>query len=122
MTQAADIGPQEIVRVLGALRVELSHEKSTQAQIADGLTQAGIAFEREHRLSDRDVVDFLIGGTAVEVKLRRARPAEIFKQLRRYARHDRVSALVLATNRPMGLPGAIEGKPAYYVSLGRAWL
>jgi hypothetical protein len=63
----------------------------------------------------------LPGGIAVECKLRGQRKA-IYKQLRRYAHHNDVNEIVLITNTSMGLPQRIEGKPAYYASLGIAWL
>jgi hypothetical protein len=59
---------------------------------------------------------------AVEIKLKRNQPRSILAQLARYAAHDAVRALVLVTNRAMGLPKVMNGKPVYYVSLGRAWL
>jgi argininosuccinate synthase len=77
---------------------------------------------REHRLATGDIIDFFVDGVAVEVKLKRNQPPSILFQLKRYARHESVTSLVLVTNRAMGLPREINGKPAYYVSLGRAWL
>lgn len=112
----------ELVNLLGQARVDLTDEKRTQAQLAEHLTKNGVAFEREVRLTAGNIVDFLVGGVAIEVKLRRWKKRAVFKQLERYAKCERVRALILATNLSMGLPPEIEGKPAYYVSLGRAWL
>jgi len=112
-----------VVSAIRAARCDLSDEKRTQADIRDALTAAGIPFEREFRLGAGDIVDFLAyGSIAVEVKLKGAAKRSIFKQLKRYAAHDAVRAVVLVTNLSMGLPAEIAGKPAYYVSLGRAWL
>jgi hypothetical protein len=65
----------------------------------------------------------LAGCIALEVKVKRAwsKPG-VLRQLRRYAAHERVAGLVLASNLAMHLPPEIEGKPALAVSLGRAWL
>lgn len=119
-----------IVQALAGRRFDLADEKRAQAEIAAALHSAGIGYHREVRLAPGDVVDFLVGacpelawrGVALEVKLRSARRAQIARQLRRYARSERVSAVLLATNTSIGLPDELEGKPAYVVSLGRAWL
>lgn len=112
-----------VVTAIRAARCDLSDEKRTQADIAEALTAAGIPFEREFRLAAGDIVDFLAyGAIAVEVKLKGAAKRSIFRQLKRYAEHDAVQAIVLVTNLSMGMPAEIAGKPAYYVSLGRAWL
>lgn len=107
-------------------RCDLSVEKQTQADIEKAFAQLGghnIGWQREYRLGDRDIVDFLIDGRlALEVKLKRHRKVEVFRQLERYADYSRVEATMLATNLSMGLPEEIAGKPAYYVSLGQAWL
>ena len=119
------IVPAFVAGVLHGARVDLSTEKAAQAEVAAVLVRAlpGVTVEREARLSDKDVVDVLVGGeVAVEVKLREHGKMAVFRQLRRYARHERVRALVLVTNQAMGLPAEIEGKPAFYVSLGRGWL
>jgi hypothetical protein len=113
----------DIQGLLAGLRLPLHDEKSTQAAIDRVFTAAGIAFEREKRLDSGSIVDFLIAGViAVEIKLNAAGGRDIYRQLRRYARFPQIGELVLVTNRAMGLPAAIEGKPVAVVSLGRAWL
>lgn len=108
--------------LISATRMDLSDEKRTQCDLEAMFTAQGIPFERECRLSAGDIPDFLIDGIAVEVKLRGARKKDVYRQLERYARHDRVKAIMLVTNLTMGLPGTLEGKPVYFVALGRAWL
>lgn len=121
--QASTLTGADIVRLVQSRRLSLSDEKATQADLECALTEAGIPFEREKRLSAADIVDFLVDGRiAVECKLRGNQKMAVFKQLRRYAGLATVQELVLVTNLSMGLPPAIEGKPAYYASLGRAWL
>lgn len=112
-----------IVQIIHGRMFTLSDEKHMQEQLEDVLTDAGISFEREKRLSPGDVVDFLVdGGTAIECKLKGQRKMKIFRQLERYAAHEGVTEIVLVTNVAMGLPPTIGGKPAYYASLGRGWL
>jgi len=115
--------PNAIAAIIRGVRIDLSDEKASQAQIADALTAAGVEFEREVRLSPGDRPDFLIPATGltIEVKLR-APKMEIWRQLQRYAKHDRVRAIILVSNTAMTLPESVEGVPLFFVSLGRAWL
>lgn len=114
----------DIVRLLQRCRLDLSTEKHLQAGVEQALTTAGIRFEREKRLSDRDIPDFFIeGGVTIECKMRhKARKKDVYKQLCRYAEHQEVTALVLASNISMGLPAEINGKALYAASLSRGWI
>jgi hypothetical protein len=119
--------PAVLENIFRSSRFPLSNEKDAQAHISKALTALGIDHTREHRLAPGDVLDFWIPsapdlGAVIEVKMNRARAPEILKQVRRYAAHPTVQAIFLVTNKAMGLPSEIEGKPAYYFSLGRAWL
>lgn len=110
-----------IVYFIKHRRLSLASEKLTQADLAREFYEAGIVAEREVNLGDGDIIDFLIGDIGVELKLKGQRRA-IFRQCERYCQHDRISALVLATNAAMGMPLAINGKPVHVVYLGMAWL
>jgi len=114
----------DIVRLLQRCRLDLSTEKHLQGGVAQALTDAGIPFEREKRLSEHDIPDFVVeGGVAIECKMRhKARKLDVYKQLCRYAEHEEVTALVLASNISMGLPAEINGKPLYAASLSRGWM
>jgi LEA14-like dessication related protein len=113
----------ELVRLIQRHRFDLSNEKSLQVQLAEAMTANNVEFEREKPLSPRDIPDFMVaGGIAIECKMRGARKMDVFKQLRRYAEHDEVKVLVLATNLSMGLPAEIGGKPSFFASLSRGWL
>lgn len=118
------MSPIEIVRLLQRCRLDLSSEKHLQEGIEHALTDSGIAFEREKRLSQKDIPDFLVeGGIVIECKMRKkARKIAIFQQLSRYAEHHEVSAIILAANLSMGLPPEINGKPVYAASLSAGWL
>ena len=110
-----------VCRVVERARINLSTEKAAQANIAAALLAAGTPFVREHRLSGRDIVDLFAQGIGIEVKISGSARA-IFRQLERYAEHDDIRGLILATNRAMSLPSTINGKPAIVASLGRGWL
>lgn len=109
-------------------RISLTDEVAAQAEIGGLLDLLSIRHEREYRLGLRERLDFWLPeaesdtGALIEVKMNAARPAEIIRQLGRYAAYPRVQALFLVSNRAMFLPVDIGGKPAYLISLGRAWL
>jgi hypothetical protein len=122
VSQAFADGVKRLSAALAGRRLDLSNEKATQREIGEALQTAGIDFQREHRLAPGDIVDFLLSdGIALEVKLRYSR-REIERQIRRYAKHDAVRALVLATATAIHLPADIDGKPIHIISLGQAWL
>ena len=113
---------QDVIRLIHALRLPLGDEAAYQAGLGRALEGAGIGHVREHRLGPGDRVDFMLDdGTAVEVKLR-GQARRIYAQCERYCGYPEVRGLLLATNRAMGLPPEIAGKPVWYASLGRGWL
>ena len=113
-----------VVRLLERYQLDLSTEKHLQAGVEAAFIESGQVFEREKRLSARDIPDFLVeGGIVVECKLRgKSRKIDVYQQLLRYATHPDVSAIVLASNSVMGLPAEINGKPVYAASLSRGWI
>jgi hypothetical protein len=98
------------------LEARLSCSWATELEMQDELEKAlidlGIEYEREASLDARDRVDFMIGPVAVELKIKGAL-MDIYRQIERYAAHDRVKAVVLITPKNMDLPEAICGKPAF---------
>ena len=111
-----------LIGLIRSARIDLSSEKRAQADIAVILERAGIAFQREVRLSAEDIVDFMSDGVALEVKLKGARKKGVYRQLCRYAKHPSVQSIVLASSESMGLPKQIDGKDAYFLKLGEGWL
>lgn len=111
-----------LVELIRSAKIDLSSEKRAQADLERVLSLAWIEFDREFPLTEADIIDFMVEDIGIEVKLRGARKKAVYRQLCRYAAHPRVNALILASNLSMGLPGQIEGKDAYFVKLGEAWL
>ncbi|WPE19887.1 hypothetical protein [Shinella zoogloeoides] len=112
---------QNILRLLRSRRFSLTDEKKLQAEIEEVLTAAGVDHKREHRLDAGSIIDFMIGATGVEVKIKGSK-LNIFRQLERYAEFDAVECLVLVSNVPTGMPEHIDGKPVHLVNLAKAWL
>jgi len=111
-----------IFRILKS-RFPLDNEKLLQAAIEKKLIENGVEFNREHRLSEKDIPDFFISnqGIAIEAKIK-GKIKDIYKQCSRYCAHDQVKMLILTTNRTIGLPQSINNKPVYIINLGKAWL
>lgn len=102
-------------------RFSLESEKVTQAEIGKMLYEKCIPHHRELALSKGSIIDFLIDGVGIEVKLR-ASPKAIFQQLLRYCQFEEVNAIILITNKMIKLPPTINKKPTHVINLGNAWL
>jgi hypothetical protein len=100
-------------------------EKRTQIEVEQFLQTEGYTYEREKRLSERDIPDFFIhssfGNVVLEVKTRYAKKAT-YRQLERYSKYDEVNGLILLTGTSMCLPLSINNKPSLKASLGVGWL
>lgn len=112
---------EDIRRSLGRRRFPLANEFDLQDAIARALEADEIAFERERRLSSKDIVDFFVCGIAIEVKIKGGKLA-IYRQVERYAAHEEVERILLVTSIAMSLPADINGTPASVLNLARAWL
>lgn len=111
----------EIIKLLSPVRLPVQDEKETQSAIENVLLSNSVNFEREYKLDGKNIPDFFIDGIAIEVKIKgSARP--IYKQCERYCQFENVKELLLITNRSMGFPKEINGKPCYILNIGKAWL
>ncbi len=111
-----------IIRFLSQFRLDVQDEKHLQQQIADAFFSGKYEFEREHRLDENNIIDFMMPAQiGIEVKIKGSR-RQIYKQCERYCHFDHVSELILITNRSMGFPKEINGKPCYVMAVGKAWL
>lgn len=107
---------RDIIALVHGLRVPLTNEKDTQAALEIVFKEAGYPVRREVHLNEHDIVDFMIGNIAIELKLKGQRTA-IYSQLERYTQHKEVEQIILLTSRCMALPSHINGKPALVGSL-----
>ena len=117
-TQPTAVDPLTRIEQLAELLSRYVHrgadEYAIHASIARVLTHHHVPFSQEFRLSSHDVVDFLVDGqVALEVKVAGQRTA-VMRQLQRYARHDHVEGVLLATTSYRlrgGLPTSLHGTP-----------
>ncbi len=113
---------QEILKILSIARLPVSTEKECQAAIQEILEKKNIWFRREWRIGEKDIPDFFIsGGIVMEVKIK-GRPLEIYKQCERYMKYDAATSLILITNKAIGFPKELNGKPCYVINMGKSWL
>lgn len=115
---------RRIAAIIQGTRISVTRETCAQDGIHLALRQAIPDVRREVRLSERDRVDLMAGPVAVEVKIKsRQNRREILKQLERYAEHDEVEAIVLATAAAWpGNISEVNGKPLVIASLTQGWL
>lgn len=112
-----------VLYALRQCRADLTNEKNTQRQLHQALTDKNCIFVREHRLDEKSIPDMFNAehGIAIEVKIK-GRKKDIYKQLLRYSQFEAVKILILCSNKALGLPAQIGGKPCYFIHLGKAWL
>jgi hypothetical protein len=108
---------EDTISILSAKKLPLQNEKLLQIEIARILP----SFIPEYPLNGSGVIDFFLSGVGIEVKITGNRK-DIYRQCKRYCDSFEIKSLILVTNRAMGLPSQINGKPCYVVNLGKAWL
>jgi hypothetical protein len=113
---------QQVIEALSNKRFPLNDEKRLQSCMVRALDDAGIWIQREAKLDEESIIDFLIEGhLGIEVKIKGSATA-ILKQCERYLEHNYVEGLILVTSRAQGFPKEINGKPCWVLNLGKAWL
>lgn len=107
-------------RQLRGRRSGLAQETGLHDAVAAALSELGIAYERELRLSGRDRLDFFLleSGMAIEVKKHTAGAAEL-RQIIRYLQSERVSSCMLIALRCNGIPASLLNKPIHTIELWR---
>ena len=112
---------QQIIDCLNGHRFPLHDEIELHKEMANALAAANISFRREVKLGPYERIDFLCGNIGIEVKIKGV-AKRIYKQCEGYCQHDEIKEFILVTNRSMGFPESLNGKPCYVVRLGRSWL
>jgi hypothetical protein len=117
--RAIDMLIRTVVETLPRYRYRFADEKALHDGIAEALTGAGLAFERESVAGPRDRFDFLLpDGVVIEVKVDGS-AGDAVRQVARYCARDDVSAVVLATTKGWQVPSCLElhGKPIRVINL-----
>ena len=113
---------ERILSALMTLRAPLSQgEYDLHSLVARALEAAGIDYIHEAPLGRGRRIDFLCGEIGIEVKRGRPAPGLLTKQLAGYLQSERLTALILVTERSASVPPLIGGKPVKVLSLNRLW-
>lgn len=105
-------------------RYRIVTEKDLQEALVRVFEAEKMDYLREVRLGPGDIVDFMVGDVAVEVKVDGG-PTEVLRQVLRYLEYGRVAALVLVTRRSgsaRGIPHQVMGKPVIVVPIWKGFL
>lgn len=103
-----------VMAVLRSTRFRWASEDDLQRGIEAALLASGIDAVREVRCGPGERLDLLVGQVGIEVKVK-GDWRGVLRQLRRYAEHDEVAALVLVTSvvaHAAHLPELLNDKPA----------
>lgn len=122
VSHLVDVG--EVLRLLASYRYTCASESLFQSGIERVLEMLpGVSVEREFALSKSDRIDFLINGSiGLECKVDGS-TTDVVRQLSRYAQHERIEALILATTRrrhALQMPAELHGKRVFTFVSG-AW-
>ncbi|MDO5377925.1 MAG: hypothetical protein Q4G52_06290 [Clostridia bacterium] len=96
-------------------------EMELHEQAARAFERFGLCARHEAVLGPRCRIDFMIGGTGVEIKKSRPRRDALLRQLRRYAACEQVEELIVVAPRGVDLPRTVSGKRLTMLSLERLW-
>lgn len=112
---------RSVVETLPRFSYRFSNEIALHEGMAQALTSAGIAFEREVVAGPKDRFDFLVApGIVIEAKIQGSL-AKALQQVDRYAARADVTAVVLVTTRFWGTTSAgidqLHGKPVHIIKL-----
>lgn len=104
--------------LLSRFRFKYSNEAELQSAIEKILEGSSFAAVREVRLGEYGRLDFLVDGDiAIETKIGGS-TQQLMRQVARYALSDRVSAILVITDRANHvLPESFNGKPVMVYSL-----
>jgi hypothetical protein len=112
---------QAIAATLLARVYRWMDEYGLQDQIEQVLTEAGaVGVEREVEVGPRCRIDLVVARVGIEVKVKGA-PADVARQLQRYAATGRFDAFVLATtvHAHRGMPETLGGVPVHVAYLAK---
>lgn len=112
----------EVYEALLSLRAPIQQgEYDLHRLVMDALEGQGIPCQHEVSLAPRCRIDLMCGGVGIEIKRGKPQRTKLMEQLTRYARCDRVEALILVAERSVELPRIICGKPVQVICLNRLW-
>lgn len=93
-------------------------EASLQKIVGEILSENGLLFTRELKLSGESRIDFFVSahGIGIETKIKGEGLNTVLRQLKRYADHPSIRELILVCARPWGVPDTLSDKPLHCVA------
>lgn len=116
---------RSLLTTLPRFSYRLGNEIELHQGIAQVLDNANFEYQREFIASPTDRYDFLIsGGIVIEAKIKGSF-SKALEQVKRYAKSDGVTAVILVTTKLWGTTPAAEslsfhGKPIHVIKLRRS--
>jgi len=112
----------EVLEALRAMRPPFAlYEADIHRMVGECLSGCGFTCQHEAKIAAGCRIDYLIGGIGVEIKKGKPKPAALIAQLRRYAQSEQIECLIVVSWQSVPVPGRIEGKPVYSLSLSQLW-
>ena len=113
---------QRLVQAICSVRCGAAQsEGELHDLVKHALEAAGFSPVHEARLAPRCRIDFLVDDLGIEIKKSRPNPAQLKRQLARYADCDAIASLLVIAPRGVNLPKTIGGKPVLQIGLERLW-
>ncbi|MCE5344559.1 MAG: hypothetical protein LLF96_13390 [Eubacteriales bacterium] len=113
---------EPVLEALRAMRPPFApYEADLHQLIARRLSECGYAYQHEASLAAGCRIDYLVGDVGIEIKKGKPRPAELLRQLTRYAQCDGIQSLIVLTWRSVKLPEKLLGKPVRTLTLSQLW-
>ena len=114
--------PEPVLEALRAMRPPFAlYEADLHRLITQRLSECGLCFAHEVRLSKGCRIDYLVGDVGVEVKKGKPTAAQLLAQLKRYAQCEQIQALVVVSWQSVTVPASLYGKPVYPLALSQLW-
>ncbi len=109
----------EILKILGGYQFATHTELHLQNAIEEIFKSSSVPYIREYRLSAAERLDFLCGTIAIETKISGSK-SEVTRQLQRYLLDERITEIILVTNRSkhQRLPDRMNNKPLHILWIG----
>jgi hypothetical protein len=113
---------ETVLEALRAMRPPFApYEADLHQLVALRLQESGFAYRHEASLAAGCRIDYLVGDVGIEIKNGKPRPAELTRQLMRYAKCDNVQSLIVLTWRSVSVPSMLLGKPVRTLTLSQLW-
>lgn len=112
----------EVLEALRAMRPPFAlYEADIHHLVGERLSECGLNCQHEVTIAKGCRIDYLVEGVGVEIKKGKPNASALLLQLRRYAQSERIESLIVISWQSVRLPGKVDGKPVYSLTLSQLW-